>query len=150
MTNCLYIVRHGETVFNRAARMQGRQDHTPLTKSGVEQAISVGEKLLEQLGPEPELDGRPGRRKHRRPGGILVGRRRTGPDLPGIRVRGSNGSHSSIRARAARGYRSTGPTGRRQDGRRAAKCPTTRIRTPDREPPSRRRGEAAFAGKLSP
>lgn len=56
MTNCLYIVRHGETVFNRAARMQGRQDHTPLTKSGVEQAISVGEKLLEQLGPKPELD----------------------------------------------------------------------------------------------
>jgi len=56
MTNCLYIVRHGETVFNRAARMQGRQDHTPLTKSGVEQAISVGEKLLEQLGPKPDLD----------------------------------------------------------------------------------------------
>ncbi|MGD8325594.1 MAG: histidine phosphatase family protein [Sphingomonadales bacterium] len=56
MTNCLYIVRHGETVFNRAARMQGRQDHTPLTKSGVEQAISVGEKLLEHLGPKPNLD----------------------------------------------------------------------------------------------
>jgi broad specificity phosphatase PhoE len=50
-----FIARHGETVFNAAARMQGEAPHTPLTRAGFAQADSIGEALLARLGPRPAL-----------------------------------------------------------------------------------------------
>ena len=50
-----FIARHGETVFNAAARMQGEAAHTPLTRAGFEQANEIGRVLREQLGAAPEL-----------------------------------------------------------------------------------------------
>ncbi|MDY0240743.1 MAG: histidine phosphatase family protein [Rhodospirillaceae bacterium] len=44
MTIDLYLVRHGETEWNRQGRIQGQGD-SPLTERGQEQALSVG-KLL--------------------------------------------------------------------------------------------------------
>jgi glucosyl-3-phosphoglycerate phosphatase len=41
----IFIARHGETVFNAAARMQGMDAHTPLTWAGCEQAVKMGEAL---------------------------------------------------------------------------------------------------------
>ncbi len=38
----IYLARHGETVFNRAGRMQGWQAHSPLTVNGFEQARTMG------------------------------------------------------------------------------------------------------------
>lgn len=38
------LIRHGETVWNRQARMQGRQD-SPLTERGREQASATGRRL---------------------------------------------------------------------------------------------------------
>ena len=52
----LFIARHGETVFNAAARMQGDAVHTPLTRAGFAQAEAMGEALRRRLGPKPELD----------------------------------------------------------------------------------------------
>ena len=37
----IYLIRHGETVWNRASRLQGHKD-TPLTMKGVKQAQSLG------------------------------------------------------------------------------------------------------------
>lgn len=58
MTNpkTLYIARHGETVFNKVARMQGRQPHTPLTIAGMEQARAMGEALRDELGVKPDIN----------------------------------------------------------------------------------------------
>lgn len=50
-----FIARHGETVFNAAARMQGETAHTPLTRAGFAHAGEIGEALLAALGPAPEL-----------------------------------------------------------------------------------------------
>ena len=50
-----FIARHGETVFNRARRMQGHHPHTPLTRAGFAQADAMGAALLEILGPKPKL-----------------------------------------------------------------------------------------------
>ena len=50
-----YIVRHGETVFNAAGRMQGDSPHTPLTRAGFAQADEMGETLRHRLGPRPAL-----------------------------------------------------------------------------------------------
>jgi len=50
-----FIARHGETVFNAAARMQGEIAHTPLTRAGFAHAEEIGEALLGALGPAPEL-----------------------------------------------------------------------------------------------
>lgn len=52
----LYIARHGETVFNAAARLQGDHAHTPLTRAGFEQADEMGAVLAHRLGPKPDLD----------------------------------------------------------------------------------------------
>ncbi|MBS0254761.1 MAG: histidine phosphatase family protein [Proteobacteria bacterium] len=38
----LFILRHGETVFNAARRLQGEEAHTPLTRLGMEQALAMG------------------------------------------------------------------------------------------------------------
>lgn len=50
-----YIARHGETVFNAAARLQGGTVHTPLTRAGFAQAEAMGEVLRVRLGPSPAL-----------------------------------------------------------------------------------------------
>ncbi|QMW21666.1 histidine phosphatase family protein [Sandaracinobacteroides saxicola] len=42
----IYLARHAETVFNRAARMQGNDAHTPLTLAGVMQADAMGAALV--------------------------------------------------------------------------------------------------------
>ena len=49
------IARHGETVFNAAARIQGDAPHTPLTRSGFAQADAIGAALRALLGPRPAL-----------------------------------------------------------------------------------------------
>lgn len=51
-----FIARHGETVFNAAARMQGDSIHTPLTRAGFAQAEAMGQALRRRLGPRPALD----------------------------------------------------------------------------------------------
>lgn len=48
-----FIMRHGETVFNAARRLQGDEAHTPLTRAGVEQALAMGEHLRGVLGDRP-------------------------------------------------------------------------------------------------
>ena len=50
-----FIARHGETVFNAAARMQGEAPHTPLTRAGFAQADEMGALLRVRLGPKPGL-----------------------------------------------------------------------------------------------
>lgn len=52
----LYIARHGETVFNAAARLQGGTLHTPLTRAGFAQAEAMGAALRARLGPQPAID----------------------------------------------------------------------------------------------
>jgi broad specificity phosphatase PhoE len=44
----LYLLRHGETIWNRAKRLQGHRD-TPLTLKGVQQAGAMGEALAREL-----------------------------------------------------------------------------------------------------
>lgn len=50
-----FIARHGETVFNAAARLQGDAAHTPLTRAGFAQAEAIGCALRERLGVRPAL-----------------------------------------------------------------------------------------------
>ncbi len=50
-----FIARHGETVFNAAARLQGDHPHTPLTCAGFAQAEEMGRALRTTLGPAPAL-----------------------------------------------------------------------------------------------
>lgn len=50
----VFIARHGETVYNAVARMQGQQAlHTPLTRAGFAQADAMGRALV------PWFAGRP-------------------------------------------------------------------------------------------
>lgn len=51
----LFIARHGETVFNAAARLQGDHAHTPLSRAGFLQVDAMGAALLDRLGPKPDL-----------------------------------------------------------------------------------------------
>ncbi len=52
----IFIARHGETVFNAAARMQGqRHIHTPLTSRGFAQADEMGRGLALWLGTRQTL-----------------------------------------------------------------------------------------------
>ncbi len=51
----LYLARHAETVFNRAARLQGQLGHSPLTLTGFDQARAMGEALKAELGPRPDI-----------------------------------------------------------------------------------------------
>ncbi|MBS0641720.1 MAG: histidine phosphatase family protein [Proteobacteria bacterium] len=46
----MFLVRHGETEFNRAGRIQGRLD-SPLTPTGVTQAKAIGRHLKALIGP---------------------------------------------------------------------------------------------------
>ncbi|APG63640.1 hypothetical protein LPB140_06045 [Sphingorhabdus lutea] len=45
----LFIARHGETVFNAAARIQGEHVHTPLTIKGSIQAMQMGKALAAHI-----------------------------------------------------------------------------------------------------
>lgn len=47
----LYLLRHGETVWNRERRIQGWQD-SPLTERGISQARAMGRRLADLL-PDP-------------------------------------------------------------------------------------------------
>lgn len=54
----ILIARHAETVFNRAARMQGNNSHTPLTRAGFAQAEAMGAALAAHAaatGERPEI-----------------------------------------------------------------------------------------------
>ena len=51
----IFIARHGETVFNAAARIQGDVAHTPLTRAGFAQADEMGVALRVHLGLRPPL-----------------------------------------------------------------------------------------------
>ncbi len=55
MARHFLIARHGETVFNAAARMQGDTLHTPLTREGFAQAEAMGAALRERLGARPAV-----------------------------------------------------------------------------------------------
>jgi broad specificity phosphatase PhoE len=44
----IYLVRHGETTWNREGRRQGRED-APLTQRGIEQAREIGRRLHQEL-----------------------------------------------------------------------------------------------------
>lgn len=48
-----FIMRHGETVYNAARRLQANHIHTPLTALGVEQALAMGRALRDVLGHAP-------------------------------------------------------------------------------------------------
>ncbi len=50
-----FIMRHGETVYNAARRLQANHIHTPLTRLGVEQALAMGVALRGVLGDKPEV-----------------------------------------------------------------------------------------------
>ena len=50
-----FIMRHGETVFNAARRLQGEEAHTPLTGAGVAQALEMGARLRGALGHAPNV-----------------------------------------------------------------------------------------------
>ncbi len=56
----IYLVRHGQTVWNFEKRMQGQCD-SPLTPSGIEQAVRIGRDLRAQLGRDgkPEVTSSP-------------------------------------------------------------------------------------------
>jgi len=56
LTGRFFVARHGETVFNAAARMQGSALHTPLTRAGFAQADEMGALLRALLGAKPRLD----------------------------------------------------------------------------------------------
>jgi probable phosphoglycerate mutase len=44
----IYLLRHGETVWNAAGRFQGRKD-SPLTPRGIEQADRMGDRLAREI-----------------------------------------------------------------------------------------------------
>jgi probable phosphoglycerate mutase len=48
----IYLIRHGQTEFNREDRVQGRVD-SPLTELGAEQASAMGERLRDIVREEP-------------------------------------------------------------------------------------------------
>lgn len=50
-----FIMRHGETVYNAAARLQSNAMHTPLTRQGFEQAVAMGCALRRELGEKPQV-----------------------------------------------------------------------------------------------
>ncbi|WP_421838968.1 histidine phosphatase family protein [Novosphingobium sp.] len=50
-----FIMRHGETVYNAARRLQANHIHTPLSRLGVEQALAMGVALRGMLGTSPKV-----------------------------------------------------------------------------------------------
>lgn len=63
-TSTLYLVRHGETTWNRIGRLQGQAD-APLTLRGTRQAHAIGETLRKLIGGGPiTIHASPLRRAH--------------------------------------------------------------------------------------
>lgn len=56
----IYVLRHGQTVWNRAGRIQGQQD-SPLTARGIAQARAVGALLAEVVSLQKPAPGKPAR-----------------------------------------------------------------------------------------
>ena len=54
-TGRFFIMRHGETVYNAARRLQANHIHTPLTRLGFEQALAMGDALKRALGHAPAV-----------------------------------------------------------------------------------------------
>lgn len=54
-TGRFFIMRHGETVYNAARRLQANDIHTPLTRQGFEQAVAMGCALRTELGERPQV-----------------------------------------------------------------------------------------------
>lgn len=52
MTATIYLIRHGETTWNRIGRLQGQAD-SPLTLNGTKQAEAVGRALRAELNGQP-------------------------------------------------------------------------------------------------
>jgi broad specificity phosphatase PhoE len=52
MTATIYLIRHGETTWNRIGRLQGQAD-SPLTLKGTRQAEAVGHALRAELAERP-------------------------------------------------------------------------------------------------
>ncbi len=50
-----FIMRHGETVYNAARRLQANHIHTPLTRLGFDQALAMGDALKGALGHAPAV-----------------------------------------------------------------------------------------------
>jgi len=50
----IYLLRHGETEWNRAGRLQGHRD-SPLTPRGLAQAVAMGRTLRQIVGARPTL-----------------------------------------------------------------------------------------------
>ena len=50
----LYLVRHGQSEWNRIGRIQGRSE-SPLTEAGRHQAVTLG-RMLRKVLPDPSLD----------------------------------------------------------------------------------------------
>lgn len=50
-----YVGRHGETIYNAAARFQEGQPHVPLTRAGFLQVDEIGKALRARLGAKPKL-----------------------------------------------------------------------------------------------
>ena len=50
----IYLLRHGETEWNRAGRLQGHRD-SPLTPRGLAQAVAMGRTLHQIVGARPTL-----------------------------------------------------------------------------------------------
>jgi probable phosphoglycerate mutase len=50
-----YIARHGETIYNAAARFQEGQPHVPLTRAGFLQVDEMGRAMRDLLGAKPKL-----------------------------------------------------------------------------------------------
>ena len=46
MKNTIFLIRHGQTTWNRAGRLQGQAD-SPLTLLGTQQVEAIGKKLKE-------------------------------------------------------------------------------------------------------
>ncbi|CAN5273068.1 histidine phosphatase family protein [soil metagenome] len=51
-----FLARHGETVYNAAARIQGNSVHTPLSRTGIAQAEAMGAALADFLADPREID----------------------------------------------------------------------------------------------
>ncbi|MCR9072860.1 MAG: histidine phosphatase family protein [Alphaproteobacteria bacterium] len=59
MDSTIYLIRHGETVWNRIGRLQGQLD-APLTHAGLAQAHAIGRDLFERLtGSAPAMAASP-------------------------------------------------------------------------------------------
>lgn len=59
MDSTIYLIRHGETVWNRIGRLQGQLD-APLTHAGLAQAHAIGRDLFERLtGDAPAMAASP-------------------------------------------------------------------------------------------